>query len=223
MAAFVRITLMTVYLTLVTTIHCARMESITTRVFVSLVSLQPKLVTGIIYTVSTPCSAWLYHIVIARSSVWVDLLAWLVKVVCCSLRPCDFTLGKVVSVILFIRLWMHNLCRGYYIAMQRYNRINTNEIDVPNHFYLNIGTIYSVTTETGDLFRGQDITFLHKSPYFIGNYIIRKDQSCSFIGIMCLILYSFLPCRIYWSELYHRYQWVWFKSLSTWWQLCAWY
>ena len=39
MAAFVRITLMTVYLTLVTTIHCARMESITTRVFVSLVSL----------------------------------------------------------------------------------------------------------------------------------------------------------------------------------------
>ena len=69
MAAFVRITLMTVYLTLVTTIHCARMESITTRVFVSLVSLQPKLVTGIIYTVSTPCSAWLYHIVIIRSSV----------------------------------------------------------------------------------------------------------------------------------------------------------
>ena len=38
MAAFVRITLMTVYLTLVTTILCARMESITTRVFVSLVS-----------------------------------------------------------------------------------------------------------------------------------------------------------------------------------------
>ena len=69
MAAFVRITLMTVYLTLVTTIHCARMESITTRVFVSLVSLQPKLVTGIIYTVSTPSSAWLYHIVIIRSSV----------------------------------------------------------------------------------------------------------------------------------------------------------
>ena len=52
MAAFVRITLMTVYLTLATTIHCARMESITTPVFVSLVSLQPKLVTGIIYTVS---------------------------------------------------------------------------------------------------------------------------------------------------------------------------
>ena len=52
MAAFVRITLMTVYLTLATTIHCARMESITTRVFVSLVSLQPKLVTGIIYTCS---------------------------------------------------------------------------------------------------------------------------------------------------------------------------
>lgn len=144
MAAFVRITLMTVYLTLVTTIHCARMESITTRVFVSLVSLQPKVVTSIIYTASTPCSAWLYHIVIARSSVWVDLLAWLVKVVCCSLRPCDFTLEKVVSVILFIRLWMHNLCRGYYIAMQRYNRINTNEIHVPNQFYLNIGTIYSV-------------------------------------------------------------------------------
>ena len=41
---------------------------------------------------------------------------------------------------------------------------------------LNIGTIYSVTTETGDLFRGQDIMFLHKSPHFIGNYIIRKDQ-----------------------------------------------
>ena len=69
MAAFVRITLMNVYLTLVTNIHCARMESITTRVFVSLVSLQPKLVTGIIYAVSTPCSAWLYHIVIVRSSV----------------------------------------------------------------------------------------------------------------------------------------------------------
>ena len=61
--------------------------------------------------------------------------------------------------------------------MQRYNRINTNEIHVPNHFYLNIGTIYSVTTETGDLFRGQDIMFLHKSPHTCPIYTNGYDSS----------------------------------------------